>query len=306
MLNKVEICGVNTSRLTVLSNEETTRLLKECHAGSREAREALVRGNLRLVLSVIQRFTNRGEMVDDLFQVGCIGLIKSIDNFDLSQNVRFSTYAVPMIVPMLKNKRGTDVMTRSEALREAIDIIEGTEMDEDRRRALVEKLELCLRELPFARWSEAAILDACDTYIAAHGGPLTVRDFRSRELPSHTTVKNRFGVDLRQFLDTRYPVPRRSVSSASETLETFRREYIHCGARSRESYDRLRRPGSPCAATVLRRCGVSGWRELKARAGIPPDPAPEAERKPEEYRLTMHFAHEDKLGLPPETREQTP
>ena len=97
MLNKVEICGVNTSRLQVLSNEETNRLLKACQEGDRAAREKLVQGNLRLVLSVIQRFTNRGEMVDDLFQVGCIGLIKSIDNFDLSQNVRFSTYAVPMI-----------------------------------------------------------------------------------------------------------------------------------------------------------------------------------------------------------------
>ncbi|MDD6273234.1 MAG: RNA polymerase sporulation sigma factor SigG [Clostridiaceae bacterium] len=102
MLNKVEICGVNTSRLQVLSNEETNRLLKACQEGDRAAREKLVQGNLRLVLSVIQRFTNRGEMVDDLFQVGCIGLIKSIDNFDLSQNVRFSTYAVPMIIGELR------------------------------------------------------------------------------------------------------------------------------------------------------------------------------------------------------------
>ncbi len=102
MLNKVEICGVNTSRLEVLTNDETNRLLKACKEGDKTAREKLVQGNLRLVLSVIQRFTNRGEMVDDLFQVGCIGLIKSIDNFDLSQNVRFSTYAVPMIIGELR------------------------------------------------------------------------------------------------------------------------------------------------------------------------------------------------------------
>ena len=102
MLNKVEICGVNTSRLEVLTNDETNRLLKACKEGDKAAREKLVQGNLRLVLSVIQRFTNRGEMVDDLFQVGCIGLIKSIDNFDLSQNVRFSTYAVPMIIGELR------------------------------------------------------------------------------------------------------------------------------------------------------------------------------------------------------------
>ena len=98
MLNKVEICGVNTSQLKVLPNDEIVELLKKTKQGDQDAREKLVQGNLRLVLSVIQRFTNRGELVDDLFQVGCIGLIKSIDNFDLSQNVRFSTYAVPMII----------------------------------------------------------------------------------------------------------------------------------------------------------------------------------------------------------------
>ncbi|ANB56780.1 RNA polymerase sigma-G factor [Anoxybacillus sp. B7M1] len=96
--NKVEICGVDTSKLPVLKNEEMRELFKKMHEGDLEAREKLVNGNLRLVLSVIQRFNNRGEFVDDLFQVGCIGLMKSIDNFDLSQNVRFSTYAVPMII----------------------------------------------------------------------------------------------------------------------------------------------------------------------------------------------------------------
>ncbi len=98
MYNKVEICGVNTANLKVLTENEKMQLLKRMHAGDRKAREELVNGNLRLVLSVIQRFTQRGENLDDLFQVGCIGLIKSIDNFDISQNVRFSTYAVPMII----------------------------------------------------------------------------------------------------------------------------------------------------------------------------------------------------------------
>jgi RNA polymerase sporulation-specific sigma factor len=96
--NKVEICGVDTSKLPVLKNEEMRKLFKELQDGDISAREKLVNGNLRLVLSVIQRFNNRGEYVDDLFQVGCIGLMKSIDNFDLGQNVKFSTYAVPMII----------------------------------------------------------------------------------------------------------------------------------------------------------------------------------------------------------------
>ncbi|MCO7126304.1 RNA polymerase sporulation sigma factor SigG [Sporolactobacillus shoreicorticis] len=96
--HKVEICGVDTSKLPVLTNVEMRKLFAELQSGKHEAREKLVNGNLRLVLSVIQRFNNRGESVDDLFQVGCIGLMKSIDNFDLGQNVRFSTYAVPMII----------------------------------------------------------------------------------------------------------------------------------------------------------------------------------------------------------------
>ena len=96
--SKVEICGVNTAKLKVLKESEKAELLRKMHAGDSSARDELIRGNLRLVLSVVQRFTNRGENPDDLFQVGCIGLIKAIDNFDVSQNVRFSTYAVPMII----------------------------------------------------------------------------------------------------------------------------------------------------------------------------------------------------------------
>lgn len=98
MQHKVEICGVNTSKLRVLKSDETMALLVKAQKGDNEAREQLIAGNLRLVLSVIQRFSNRGENSDDLFQVGCIGLIKAIDNFDTTMNVKFSTYGVPMIV----------------------------------------------------------------------------------------------------------------------------------------------------------------------------------------------------------------
>lgn len=102
MLRKVEICGVNTSELPVLKKKEKNELMLKIKEGDTNAREEFVRGNLRLVLSVIQRFSSRGEQMDDLFQIGCIGLIKAIDNFDLSQNVQFSTYAVPMIIGEIK------------------------------------------------------------------------------------------------------------------------------------------------------------------------------------------------------------
>ena len=98
LINKVEIASVNTSKLPVLTNKEKNELLAKIKNGDKAAREEFINGNLRLVLSVIQRFNGRGENVDDLFQVGCVGLIKAIDNFDISLNVQFSTYAVPMII----------------------------------------------------------------------------------------------------------------------------------------------------------------------------------------------------------------
>lgn len=96
--NKVEICGVNTAKLPVLKEQEKAELLRRCRQGDKQAREKLISGNLRLVLSVVQKFSNRGENLDDLFQVGCIGLMKAIDNFNPDMDVRFSTYGVPMIV----------------------------------------------------------------------------------------------------------------------------------------------------------------------------------------------------------------
>ena len=98
MINKVEICGVNTTKLPILSNEEKKELLLKIKNGDKDAREKFINGNLRLVLSVVQRFSGRAESADDLFQIGCVGLIKAIDNFDMKQNVQFSTYAVPMIM----------------------------------------------------------------------------------------------------------------------------------------------------------------------------------------------------------------
>lgn len=116
---KVEICGVNTSKLPLLNNEEKEKLFKRILEGDKEAREQYIKGNLRLVLSVIQRFSNSNENVDDLFQIGCIGLIKAIDNFDITQNVRFSTYAVPMILGEVKRYlRDNNAIRVSRSLRD--------------------------------------------------------------------------------------------------------------------------------------------------------------------------------------------
>ena len=138
MMNKVEICGVNTAKLPTLTHEEKCALFERIQQGDMQAREEFIRGNLRLVLRIIQRFYNRGENADDLFQVGCIGLIKSIDNFDLSQNVRFSTYAVPMIIgeirrylrdnsPMRVSRSLRDIAYKALQVREAITREKGEE-----------------------------------------------------------------------------------------------------------------------------------------------------------------------------------
>lgn len=119
MQGKVEICGVNTSQLAVLSVDEMDRLLRLSAKGDKTAREELISGNLRLVLSVVQRFVGRGESMDDLFQVGCIGLMKSIDNFNVDLNVRFSTYAVPMIMGEVRRYlRDNSAMRVSRSIRD--------------------------------------------------------------------------------------------------------------------------------------------------------------------------------------------
>ncbi len=119
MIKKVEICGVNTSKLPILSNEEKKELLVKIKQGDKDAREKFIQGNLRLVLSVVQRFSGRNESADDLFQIGCIGLIKAIDNFDIKQEVQFSTYGVPMIIGEIRRYlRDNNIVRVSRSIRD--------------------------------------------------------------------------------------------------------------------------------------------------------------------------------------------
>ena len=144
MQGKVEVSGVNTARLKVLSNEKTMELLRKAKSGDPQAREELISGNLRLVLSVVQKFSGRGENPDDLFQVGCVGLIKAIDGFDLSQPVRFSTYGVPMIVGEIRRYlRDNSAVRVSRSLRDtAYRVMQAREklMADSQREPTVEQL----------------------------------------------------------------------------------------------------------------------------------------------------------------------
>ena len=144
MQHKVEICGVNTAKLKVLKSDETQALLLRAKGGDARAREELIAGNLRLVLSVIQRFSNRGENADDLFQVGCIGLIKAIDNFNTDLDVKFSTYGVPMIVGEIRRYlRDNSTMRVSRSMRDtAYKVLQAKEayMAEHQREPSVEEI----------------------------------------------------------------------------------------------------------------------------------------------------------------------
>ena len=161
MQGKVEICGVNTAQLPVLKSAESRALLEKAHAGDRAAREKLISGNLRLVLSVVQKFAGRGESMDDLFQVGCIGLIKAIDAFDLRQNVQFSTYGVPMIAGELRRfLRDHSALRVSRSMRDtAYRVLQAKEklLARDGREPSVEQLA---RELELPRQEVVFALDA--------------------------------------------------------------------------------------------------------------------------------------------------
>ena len=177
MRGKVEICGINTSKLQTLKSDEVTQLLRQAKNGDTQAREKLIYGNLRLVLSVVQKFLNRGENVDDLFQVGCIGLMKAIDNFDINQPVRFSTYGVPMIVGEIRRYlRDNSVIRVSRSMRDtAYKVLQAREklMEDSQREPTVEQiaryLEIPREDVVFAM---DAIVDPVSLYepIYSDGG----------------------------------------------------------------------------------------------------------------------------------------
>lgn len=184
MQGKVEISGINTAKLQTLKNDEMTELLRRTKEGDLSAREALIQGNLRLVLSVIQRFLGRGENVDDLFQVGCIGLIKAIDNFDVTQGVRFSTYGVPMIIGEIRRYlRDNSAIRVSRSMRDtAYKVLQAREklMRETQREPTVEQiakeLDIPREEIVFAMDAIVDPMSLYDPIFSDGGDTLCVMD----------------------------------------------------------------------------------------------------------------------------------
>ena len=206
MQGKVDICGVNTSRLTVLSQTETDMLLRRVKEGDEAARQKLIEGNLRLVLAVIQRFDKRGECPDDLFQVGCIGLIKAISNFDPTKNVRFSTYGVPMIAGEVRRYlRDNSAIRVSRSIRDVAYRVLQCKEQRTAQLGREPSLEEIARELNLPVEEVNQALDAVSTPVSLFdpvysdgGDPLTVMDqvmdTRNTELSwmEHIALRNAF------------------------------------------------------------------------------------------------------------------
>ena len=221
MQGKVEICGVNTSRLKVLSQKEMDQLLRRCKQGDEDARQELIEGNLRLVLSVIQRFDKRGESPDDLFQVGCIGLIKAISNFDPDKQVRFSTYGVPMIAGEVRRYlRDNSTIRVSRSIRDiaykVLQCKEALTTAQGRDPTLEEiarELELTSEEVSQALDAVCAPVSLYDPVYSDGGDPLTVmdqvRDTKNtdEQWMEHITLRNAFaslGDREKQILSLRF------------------------------------------------------------------------------------------------------
>lgn len=264
MQGKVEICGVNTARLPTLSAGETRELLLRARSGDKRARESLIAGNLRLVLSVIQRFAARGENVDDLFQVGCVGLIKAVDNFDCEQHdVRFSTYGVPANTGWRKAEKRFFTMTRKQALKLAVQALAENE-------EAVQVLHTMIDELPLNRWTEEAIRDSVEQFILDHGMVPNTRDFKKRGLPPHTVIRQRYGVNLKEWLDQNYPTEKTPLDELhAQATQEFIREYLRIQPVSAEDYNARRTHPSRGWYAIARYNHTRRWRILLEKLNLP-------------------------------------
>ena len=266
MQGKVEICGVNTARLKTLTHEEMDTLLRLSKAGDKKAREKLIEGNLRLVLSVIQRFDKRGESPDDLFQVGCIGLMKAIANFDPDKQVRFSTYGVPTVFICRNTRKDASQMTRKTALNKAISILSQSEGNEE----IIEKLQDLLTELPIIHWSDKSIHDRVQQFVEDNGRNPTSTDFKKKGMPPHTVIQQKYGMILTEWLKQFYPTIRPSPEEIrKEYSEEFIREYNRIKPRSADEYDEKRNKAVKSWQTVRHHCGQKSWRGLIRHLGLP-------------------------------------
>jgi len=271
MRGKVEICGINTAKLPTLKNDEMMDLLSRSQKGDTQARDKLIYGNLRLVLSVIQRFTGRGSAcADDLFQVGCIGLMKAIDHFDVTQGVRFSTYGVPRVVVWGKSRKVAD-MTNSKAFQTIItylDSIPNLSPDLCKAKCVLQELR---NGIPWKVWDDVAIRSAIESFIKEHGRPPRIKEMdKYPYLPSHPTVERQYGMTAGKWMNINYPLGESQNwrwKYENYTEESFRNifieQYNSIRPTSAVDYNKRRDHRSPTWQYIAKVLCFNTWTELR-------------------------------------------
>lgn len=179
-------------------------------------------------------------------------------------------------------------VTRKNALISAINVVKSSEIPEPQKDEIVNALHLCISELPFSHWTKDSVFDACNQYIEDHHCQLTLNCFASKSLPPHTVVRRLFGMTLKEFRDTYYPLQPMQQQTPDEIISEFKFEYLRCGAHDRKSYNNMRDKLKPCVATVLKRAHCKTWAELLNRAGIQ-QTMRQPKREPRTYNVTFHI-----------------
>ena len=285
MQGKVEICGVNTARLKVLTQKQMDALLLQAKDGNENARQQLIEGNLRLVLSVIQRFEKRGENPDDLFQVGCIGLIKAISNFDPTKQVRFSTYGVPMIVESGNIKKGVSTMTRKQAITKAIAVLQ----QEGDNTEAIRVLEELSSELPIIHWSDTALRDTVDQFIADTGRMPAATDFKKPGMPPYRVFMCNYGLTPTEWLQANYP---EHYPSQQEMIDrytnAFIEDYLRLKPKSADDFNERRSDKSRGWRCVARYHHLGTWTSLIHRLGLPKYSDTRQNHTPSKVTVVVH------------------
>lgn len=253
MLHKVNICGVDTSGLPKLSQRENEELMARLKAGDAAAREAFIVGNMRLVLSLVKRFWAKSANADDLFQAGCVGLIKAIDGFDLSFHVRFSTYAVPKTLGRRNTRKGV-FMTRKQAIFKAILKIRAQKgQNED----LVAKLTEIADAMPFVKWSEGTVRDCVEQFMSDHGRLPSVTDFKVKDgMPAHAIFPYLFKMTAHEWMERNFPTYYKPSVTIRQALETA----IEVAAEDDETAGKLR--------DILSEYPLTKWNEKNISDGL--------------------------------------
>ena len=285
MQGKVEICGVNTAQLKVLTQTQMDSLLLQAKKGDTNARQALIEGNLRLVLSVIQRFEKRGESPDDLFQVGCIGLMKAIRNFDPTKGVRFSTYGVPMIVESRNTTKGVSTMTRKQAITKAIETLRQAGDNAEAIRVLEELSS----ELPIIHWSDATLRDTVDQFIADTGRMPAATDFKNPGMPPYRVFMCNYGLTPTEWLQTNYPEHYPTQDDLKDMYtKAFIEDYMRLQPTSADDFNERRSDKTRGWRCVARYHHLGAWTSLIKHLGLPKFSDVKPEREPSKVTVVVH------------------